>query len=323
MSGPTGPQGLQGIRGLQGDPAPASQTGPGYGYTTARITVVTPSSSPIYLTPQNLGTYFNITSNAMASDQLTISFPFYNPTYSVGSTFTLTTFSYPASSLVVEFTTSTPHNFRVGSVFVSSNLVYASGGGALSNLNFNSTRVTSITSSTVFRVTGNPNDPLLGGGFTGSLLQPASFNLAAGTGTTKTYSSWPLGASYDPQPGMTFTGAGITGVATILTVSRAGSTSGTFTVSPAFTSTASSYSLATPEGSEPVLAVETTNEAYPTPEQVGSFWALKNNCKFTVYVAFSNGSVKYQGAEGLNSLTLDSGNACSIMYTGANDFTVL
>jgi len=122
---------------------------------------------------------------------------------------------------------------------------------------------------------------------------------------------------------MTFTGSGITGVATILTVTPSGSSTGTFTVSPSFTSTASSYSLATPQGSEPVVAVETTNEAYPTPEQVGSFWALKNNCKFTVYVAFSNGSVKYQGAEGLNSLTLDSGNACSIMYTGANDFTVL
>jgi hypothetical protein len=313
--------GLQGLRGVVGPPRYAFQ-GPPYGVDTARITVSSPTSSPIYLIPQNFGTYFNITSNTMASDQLTVSFPFYNPTYSVGSTFTITDYAYTGTPSV-QFTTSTPHNFRVNTFFVSSNLVNASGGYQQPYLNFsNGTRVTSITSPTTFRVLDDPNDPLIGSTFTGSFIQSASFNLEAGTGTTKSYSSWPLGASFDPQPGMKFTGPGITGFATILTVTRGGSTSGTFTVSPSFTSTASSYSLATPEGSEPILAVETTNEAYPTPEQDGSFWAFKNNCSFTVFITFSNGSVEYRGTTA-SSMALESGNGFTILYSTANGFIIL
>jgi hypothetical protein len=232
MSGPTGPQGLQGLRGLQGDPAPASQTGPGYGYTTARITVVTPSSSPIYLTPQNLGTYFNITSNAVAIDQLTVSFPFYNPTYTNNTQATLTTAVGNGTSILYTSGT-TPHLLQVNSVVT----------------------ITSVT------------------GF------------AAANVTNGTVSTVPSSTTF-----------------TIASATSGSGTGGTFSNT---------------------IARETTNEAYPTPEQVGSFWALKNNCKFTVYVTFSNGTVKYQGTTGVTSLAIDSGNAASLMYTAANDFTVL
>jgi hypothetical protein len=247
MSGPTGPQGLQGLRGLQGDPAPASQTGPAYGVTTARITVVTPSSSPIYLTPQNLGTYFNITSNAMAVDQLTVSFPFYNPTYgtNVSSLSNISNIPGTFGAYQIEFTTTAAHNLRVNSLVSTTNVQYL--GGDLAYLNITNTTVDSVTSSTKFRVKSPPGNVSAGG--------------------TSTFD--------------------ITGTVTETT------------------------------------AVESTNEAYPTPEQVGSFWSLKNNCKFTVYVTFSNGTVKYQGTTGVTSLGLESGNAASLMYTAANDFTVL
>jgi hypothetical protein len=234
MSGPTGPQGLQGLRGLQGDPAPASQTGPGYGYTTARITVVTPSSSPIYLTPQNLGTYFNITSNAMASDQLTVSFPFYNVVNSTGTPFTITTVEWFANTLKI--TVNATHNLRVQS------LVTLAGLTTNPSLNIANTRVLSIQSSVQFTV-----------------YVPTTGNILSGETGTVTES----------------------------------------------------------------IKTESTNELFPAPEQVGSFWALKNNCKSTVYVTFSNGTVKYQGTTGVTSLGLESGNAASLMYTGANDFTVL
>lgn len=89
-TGPTGPQGLQGLRGLQGPPRYAYR-GPPYGSETARITVKSPTGSTVYLTPQSFGNYFNITSNTTTGNPapLTISFPFYNPTYGLGPTGTI------------------------------------------------------------------------------------------------------------------------------------------------------------------------------------------------------------------------------------------
>ena len=88
MSGPTGPRGptgfqgpngLQGLRGPTGNPH--GLTGPAYGPTTATLTYSV-DSNPIYLTPQNFGTYFNITSNA--GSNVSLYFPFYRPYYPPG-----------------------------------------------------------------------------------------------------------------------------------------------------------------------------------------------------------------------------------------------
>lgn len=84
--GPQGPQGYQGPRGLQGLRGPTGvahgSTGPAYGPTSATLTVVTASSS-IYLTPQNFGTYFNVTSNS-AGNVISLYLPFYNVYYPPG-----------------------------------------------------------------------------------------------------------------------------------------------------------------------------------------------------------------------------------------------
>jgi len=85
MSGPTGPTGftgpygMQGLRGQRGPPL--GPTGPPFVATVGRLTVVTPSSSTIQLTVGNLGTYYNITSNATSDGNITISFPLCNATY--------------------------------------------------------------------------------------------------------------------------------------------------------------------------------------------------------------------------------------------------
>jgi hypothetical protein len=236
MSGPigvTGTQGYQGIRGLIGPPRYAYAGSP-YGVNTARITVNSPTSSPIYLTPQNFGTYFNITSNTIAVDQLTVSFPFYNVINSTGTPFTITTVEWFNNTLKI--TVNATHNLRVQS------LVTLAGLTTNPSLNIADTRVLSIQSSVQFTV-----------------YVPTTGNILSGETGTVTES----------------------------------------------------------------IKTESTNELFPTPEQAGSFWALKNNCKSTVYVTFSNGTVKYQGTTGVTSLGLESGNAVSVMYTGANDFTVL
>ena len=80
--GPTGYQGPSGKQGLRGPTGAAhGSTGPAYGPTAAYLTYVTASSS-IYLTPQNFGTYFNITSNT--GNVISLYFPFYNVYYPPG-----------------------------------------------------------------------------------------------------------------------------------------------------------------------------------------------------------------------------------------------
>ena len=232
MSGPTGPQGLQGLRGLTGDPVTGSQTGPTYGVTTARITVVTPSSSPVYLTPQNLGTYFNITSNAMTSNQLTVSFPFYNPTYTNNIQSTLTTAAGNGTRILYTSGT-TPHLLQVNSV------VTITGVSGFAAANVVGATVATVPSSTTFTIT----------------------SATSGSGTGGTFSN--------------------------------------------------------------IIGSEIANEAFPAPEQVGSFWAIKNNYNVAAIITFSNGTVKYQGITGVTSLTLESGNGICIMYAGTNDFTIL
>jgi hypothetical protein len=98
-----------------------------------------------------------------------------------------------------------------------------------------------------------------------------------------------------------------------------GPTGSTFSVAATTnTNTSSSGAGAVQEST----AVETTNEAYPTPEQAGSFWAFKNNHSVTVNITFSNGSVSYQGVD-ITSLPLESGNGFSLLYRGTNGFIIL
>ena len=85
LTGPTGPTGFQGPRGLQGlrgpTGAPHGVTGPDYGPTAATLSY-TGGFTSIYLTPQNFGEYFNITSNTGTT--ISVYFPFYNPYYPPG-----------------------------------------------------------------------------------------------------------------------------------------------------------------------------------------------------------------------------------------------
>lgn len=240
-TGITGMTGMQGLRGLQGPPRYAYQ-GPPYGPPTARITVSSPTSSPIYLTPQNFGTFFNITSATMATDQLTISFPFYNPTYGLGPTGTIS--SAVGKTTYITYTTTTP----VATLGLRAN--------ALITITGDLNNPTNVIPTGQVRILPAPTGP------TGS-----SFSVAATTNT----------------------------------------------------STSSSGAGAVQE----TTAVETTNEAYPTPEQEGSFWAFKNNCYFTVFITFSNGSVTYKGVTGTTSIGLESGNGLTILYPDANGFIVI
>lgn len=240
MSFPTGSTGMVGMQGLRGVTGPAryGYQGVPYGNNTARINLVSPTSSPIYLTPQNFQTYYNITSNTMADDNLTISLPFYNPTYSTATPVTITGYEY---GNYLTFVTSTPHNLRLQS------LVTLAGLTAFSGYNGSNVRVTSIDVN--------------------SIVYPNKFRI------TPTSSG----------PGST------------------GSETGTVTET---------------------VAVETTNEAYPTPEQAGAFWAFKNNHSVTVNITFSNGTVSYRGAA-ITSLPLESGNGFSLLYRGTNGFIIL
>ena len=168
MSGPTGVTGmtgLQGPRGPMGPPRYAYQ-GPPFGYETARLTTSTPSdaSSKIYLTPQNFGTWYSITSNLVTgnSPPLTIYFPFYNPTYSTAPPLTIT---YAQFGTYLTITTSTAHNLRVQSVVTLEGLTtdFISQNGTF--------RVFDIISPTVFRVTPTYSGPGAAGSQSGTVTE--------------------------------------------------------------------------------------------------------------------------------------------------------
>jgi hypothetical protein len=78
-TGLTGAHGLQGLRGLVGPPI--GPTGPPVVSSTLTLNVNTPSSSTIPLTVYNLGTIFNITSNATTNGLITVTMPTTNLTY--------------------------------------------------------------------------------------------------------------------------------------------------------------------------------------------------------------------------------------------------
>jgi hypothetical protein len=69
-------------------------------------------------------------------------------------------------------------------------------------------------------------------------------------------------------------------------------------------------------------AVETTNEAFPTPEQAGNFWLFKNNDGRARTVNFLNGPVTYENDDTTTTLELAIGQKMTVLYTGSN-FIVL
>jgi hypothetical protein len=234
--------GMQGLRGLQGPPRYAYQGLP-YGSAKARITLVSPTSTPtIYLTPQNFGTYYNITSNMISDDQVTISLPFYNVTYGFGPTGTIS--SATGKTTYITYTTSTP----VKDLGLRANAVIRIV-GTLNN-------PTNVIPSGEVRILPSPTGP------TGN-----NFSVAATTNTST-------------------------------------SSSGSATV-------------------RETTAVETTNEAFPTPEQTGSFWGFKNNHDIPVFITFSNGSVTSDGISGITSRYLPSGDGFSLLYSETNGFVIL
>jgi hypothetical protein len=245
-TGITGMTGLQGLRGLEGPPRYAFQ-GPPFGYTTARLTTSTPAecNDTIYLTPQNLGTWFNLTSNAFSGSgsALTIYLPGYFPTYGVGPTGTIS--SAVGFTTYITYTTSTP----------------------VAEIGLRANAVVSIA----------PDDP--------PLNNPANANL-------------PTLVRVLPEPN--------------------GPTGNTFSVAY---DTNNCNSTAGSARVQETTAVETTNEAFPTPEQAGNFWLFKNNDAYDRTVTFSGGSPIYQGSA-VSSLTLQRSYKMTVLYTGSN-FIVL
>ena len=245
-TGITGMTGLQGLRGVTGPPRYAFQ-GPPFGYTTARLTTSTPTdgSDKIYLTPQNLGTWFNLTNPLFSgnSSELTIYLPGYNPTYGVGPTGTIS--SAVGFTTYITYTTSTP----------------------VAEIGLRANALISIA----------PNDP--------PLNNPASANL-------------PTLVRVLPEPN--------------------GPTGNTFSVTY---DTNNCNSTAGSARVQETTAVETTNEAFPTPEQAGNFWLFKNNDNRTRTVNFLNGSPIYRGAA-VTTFSLERSHKMTVLYTGSN-FIVL
>jgi hypothetical protein len=169
----------------------------------------------------------------MATDQLTISFPFYNPIYSTAPPLTIVNAVFGATLTII---TSSPHKLRPQSLVTLAGMT-----------------ITASSQNGTFRVL--------------DILDPVNFRV-------------------------------------IPTVSGPGN-----------------YSEETGTVTEST-AVETTNEAFPTPEQVGSFWAFKNNCSFTVFITFSNGTVSYQGTAA-TTRALESGDGFTLLYRGTNGFIIL
>ena len=247
-TGITGMTGLQGLRGLQGPPRYAFR-GPPFGYTSARITTSTPTgdTGEIYLTPQNLGTWYNLTADAVGNGDpapLTIYLPGYDPIYGVGPTGTIS--SAVGFTTYITYTTSTP----VAEIGLRANAVVSIAG----------------------------NDP--------PLNNPASANL-------------PTLVRVLPEPN--------------------GPTGNTFSVAYP---TDNCNSTAGTARVQETTAVETTNEAFPTPEQAGNFWLFKNNDARDRVVTFSNGPVTYDDNDMTTELTLQKGYKMTVLYTGTN-FIVL
>jgi hypothetical protein len=244
-TGITGMTGLQGLRGLQGPPRYAFR-GPPFGYTSARLTISTPTgdTGKIYLTPQNIGTWYNLTADAVGNGDpapLTIYLPGYDPIYDVGPTGTIS--SAVGFNTYITYTTSTP----------------------VADLG--------LRANALITITGTLNNP------TNVIPTGQVRILPAPTGPT----------------GSTFSVAATTN-----------------------TSSSSSGAGAVQEST----AVETTNEAFPTPEQAGNFWLFKNNDDKDMSITFSNGVVTYDGNDLATSLTLERGYKMTVLYTGTN-FIVL
>jgi hypothetical protein len=161
-AGITGMTGLQGLRGLQGPPRYAFQ-GPPFGYTTARLTTSTPTGggNAVYLTPQNLGTWYNITSSLFAGNNsaLSIYLPFYNPTFSTAPPVALSSSSWGGYDIIetnytLIITTSAPHKLRLQSLVTLAGMTF----NDTVNGTYRVQRVGSATQFTVYTSTQGPGN---------------------------------------------------------------------------------------------------------------------------------------------------------------------
>ena len=112
-----GPTGVDGRIGLQG---PRGNTGPAHGiqgppFTVAQSIVpyiVITSSETVYLTPNNIGTHYNVTGYPV-----TVYLPgWYIPTYGTGPLIPITNIGWNGTGYPLYVETTTPHNFRTNSV---------------------------------------------------------------------------------------------------------------------------------------------------------------------------------------------------------------
>jgi hypothetical protein len=66
-----------------------------------------------------------------------------------------------------------------------------------------------------------------------------------------------------------------------------------------------------------------TNELFPTPEQAGSFWRIRNNYSDFLLLYFSNGTVSYGATSNATQFYLPYGQGALITYDGSNAFIVM
>ena len=66
-----------------------------------------------------------------------------------------------------------------------------------------------------------------------------------------------------------------------------------------------------------------TNELFPSPEQAGSFWRIRNNYANSLILTFSNGTVSYGGTSNVSVYYLPLGQGTSITYDGSNAFILM
>lgn len=159
-TGITGATGLQGLRGLQG---PAyGPTGPPFDQAASRLSVITPSSSPVTLTYSTLGSYYNITSNVTTDGTFVIGLPSYSPTYTANNQSTITTSSGNGTRILYT-TGTTPHLLQVNS------LVTTTGVSGFTAANVTNATVATVPSTTTFTILSATSGSGTGGSFSNTI----------------------------------------------------------------------------------------------------------------------------------------------------------
>jgi hypothetical protein len=66
-----------------------------------------------------------------------------------------------------------------------------------------------------------------------------------------------------------------------------------------------------------------TNELFPTPEQAGSFWVIRNNYSAPLTIALSNGTAVNRNLCNVDELGVAYGQTLAITYNGSNAFVTM